>query len=323
MSISIVTPLYNEAENLDEFYTRLTATLEQITDKFEIILVNDGSTDDTIELASELAEEDNRVKVVDLSKNFGKEIALTAGLDFSLGEIVIVIDADLQEPPELIPELLKKWNDGYDVVYAMRKKRGKEPVFKTFFAHIFYRMMKKISRTEIPIDTGDYRLMSRSAVDAIIRFREQHRFMKGLFSCIGFKQTGIYYEREKRHKGKSNISLLKLWNLAIDGITSFSFAPLQFSSFAGLTIAVASVIYAFYMIIKTLLYGNPEPGYPSLIVAITFLGGIQLLSLGIIGEYIARIYMESKNRPLYFVKDLKNFNKDGFISAHAKGKRFF
>ncbi len=323
MNISIVTPLYNEAENLKEFYKRIISTLEQVTEKYEVIFVNDGSTDNTLQLASYIAQNDNRIKIIDLSRNFGKEIALTAGLDFSLGEAVIIIDADLQEPPELIAELVKKWQEGYDVVYAVRKKRGKEPLIKTVLAYLFYRIMKKISRTEIPADTGDYRLMSRQAVDALVKFREQHRFMKGLFSYIGFKQTGVPYKREQRHKGKSNINLIKLWNLAIDGITSFSFAPLQLASFTGFSIAVMSVIYAFYMIIKTILYGNPVPGYPSLIVAVTFLGGIQLLSLGIIGEYVARIYMESKNRPLYFVKNLKNFNKDNFISGQAKVKRYF
>ncbi len=323
MNISVVTPVYNESDSLEEFYSRVTQALEQITEKYEVIFVNDGSSDNTLKLASYIAENDNRVKIIDLSRNFGKEIALTAGLDFSLGEVVIVIDADLQEPPELIPDLVEKWKEGYDVVYAIRKKRGKEPIIKTFLAYLFYRVMKKISRTEIPMDTGDFRLMSRPAVDALIKFREQHRFMKGLFSCIGFKQTGVYFEREQRQKGKSSINLLKLWNLALDGITSFSFAPLQAASFVGLSIAVLSVVYAFYMIIKTMLFGNPVPGYPSLIVAITFLGGIQLLSLGVIGEYVARIYMESKNRPLYIVKNLKNFNKDNFISGQAKVKRYF
>jgi len=323
MKISVVSPLYNELNNIDEFYSRTVNTLEQITETFELILINDGSTDNTLEHISNIAENDDRVKIIDLSRNFGKEIALTAGLDFSSGEIVIVIDADLQEPPELIAKLIKKWQEGFDVVYAIRKKRGREPLVKKVLAYMFYRIMKKISRTEIPVDTGDYRLMSRQAVNALICFREQHRFMKGLFSCIGFRQTGIYYEREGRHGGKSNINLLKLWNLAIDGITSFSFAPLQFASFSGLTIAVISVTYALFMFLKTIIFGNPVPGYPSLIVAITFLGGIQLLSLGIIGEYIARIYMESKNRPLYFVKDLKGFNKDSLNKGQAKGTRYF
>ncbi|HSA07487.1 MAG TPA: glycosyltransferase family 2 protein [Candidatus Gastranaerophilales bacterium] len=310
MDISIIVPIYNETENLDEFYLRTIKILESINLSFEIIFVNDGSADNTLQRLFFIAQNDNRVKIIDLSRNFGKEIALTAGLDFSSGDAAVVIDADLQEPPELIKELIKKWNEGYDVVYAIRKKRGKEPVIKTILAYLFYRIMKKISQTDIPIDTGDYRLMSRQAVNALIQIREHHRFMKGLFSCVGFKQTGIYYEREQRHKGKSNINLLKLWNLAVDGITSFSFAPLQFSSFAGLIIAIISVLYAVYIIIKTMLYGNPVPGYPSLIVAITFLGGIQLLSLGIIGEYIARTYMESKKRPLYFIKHLTGFNAE-------------
>lgn len=323
MNISVITPVYNEAENIKEFYSRITGTLDGITEQYEVIFVNDGSTDKSSELISLISENDNRFKVIELSKNFGKDIALTAGLDFSLGEVVIIIDADLQDPPELIPELVKKWQEGYDVVYATRKKFKKETVFKKIFSYFFHRIMKQLSHTEIPLNSGDYRLMTRQAADALKKFREQRRFMKGLFSCIGFSQTGIYYERDKRFGGKNNKSFLKLWNLAVDAITSLSFLPLQVSSFAGVLIAIASVLYAFYIFVKTALSGSPIPEYPSLIVAITFLGGIQLISLGVIGEYIARIYMESKNRPLYFIKELKNFNKDNFIGGQAKVKRYF
>lgn len=317
MKISIVVPLYNESENLDEFFSRLTKSINIHDLSFEVILVNDGSSDNTLEHISHIAENNPMVKVIDLSRNFGKEAALTAGLDYSSGDAVIVIDADLQEPPELIPEMITKWREGYDVVYAIRKKRGKEYILKTLSAYLFYRIMKKISRTEIPVDTGDYRLMSRQAVNSLIQLREQHRFMKGLFSWIGFKQTGIYYERNKRQGGKSSFNLWKLWNFAVDGITSFSFVPLQFASFTGIIIAFISVIFALYILIDTIINSNPVPGYPSLMVTILFLGGIQLISIGVIGEYIARIYGESKKRPLYFVKNLKGFDKENSEKKEA------
>ncbi len=311
MKISIIVPIYNETENLDEFYSRIKKIINEVGSDFEIIFINDGSCDNTLEHAKNLHSNDPLIKIINLSRNFGKEIALTAGLDYSTGDAVIVIDADLQEPPELIPEMIKKWQEGYDVVYAIRKKRGREPLLKTFSAYMFYRVMKKISRVSIPIDTGDYRLMSRRAVNALIKVREQHRFMKGLFAWIGFKQTGIYYEREERYGGTTSFNLWKLWNFAIDGITSFSFVPLQLSSFMGIIIATLSVLFSLYILIETLIFGNAVPGYPSLMVAILFLGGVQLISIGIIGEYIARIYGESKQRPLYFVQDFIGFEKHG------------
>jgi len=310
MKISIVVPLYNETENLDEFYTRIKNVINLSGLACELIFVNDGSRDNTLEHAKHLHANDPTVKIINLSRNFGKEIALSAGLDYTTGDAVVVIDADLQEPPELIPEMVKKWQEGFDVVYAVRKKRGREPLIKTLSAYLFYRVMKKISRVEIPVDTGDYRLMSRRAVDALIRVREQHRFMKGLFAWIGYKQTGIYYEREERHGGSTSFSLWRLWNFAVDGITSFSFVPLQLSSLIGLIIASFSVLFAFYILIETLIFGNAVPGYPSLMVAVLFLGGVQLISIGIIGEYIARIYGESKQRPLYFVQDFIGFEKE-------------
>lgn len=308
MKISIVSSVYNETANIDEFYSRLRAVIKEINNyDFEIIFVNDGSIDATLNHLKRLKNNDERIKIINLSRNFGKEIALTAGLDYSSGDAVIVIDADLQEPPELMPQLIEKWQDGNDVVYAVRKTRGKEPRIKTLAAYFFYRIMKHISRVEIPVDTGDYRLMTRRAVDALTRLREQHRFMKGLFSWIGYKQTGVYYERDSRFAGESSFNLWKLWNFAIDGITSFSFVPLQLSSFMGIIIALVSVLFALYILIETFIRGNPVPGYPSIMVAILFLGGVQLISIGIIGEYIARIYGESKQRPLYFVQDFMGF----------------
>lgn len=304
MSISVVVPVYNEKDNLDEFYSRMVKVIESLQIPVKVIFVNDGSSDDTLERIANIANNDERFALINLSRNFGKELAMTAGLDNAPGDAVIVIDADLQEPPELIPELIEKWRQGFDVVYAVRKTRGKEPFLKTVAAYMFYRVMKKISKIEIPIDTGDYRLMSRRAVKGLLKLREHHRFMKGLFAWIGYKQTGVYYERDPRFGGESSFNMWKLWNFAIDGITSFSFVPLQLSSFMGIVIATLSVLFAIYILIETLFFGNSVPGYPSLMVAVLFLGGVQLISLGIIGEYIARIYGESKHRPLYFIQDM-------------------
>jgi glycosyltransferase involved in cell wall biosynthesis len=323
MNISIVVPLYNEKDNLDEFYSRLKSIMQSLNLYYEVIFVNDGSTDNTLDHLEHLQKNDSSVKIINLSRNFGKEIALTAGLDFSKGDAVVVIDADLQEPPELIKQFVQKWREGNDVVYAVRRTRGREPAFKTFSAYMFYRIMKKISKITIPIDTGDYRLMSRQAVNALIQLREQHRFMKGLFAWIGFKQTGIFYERDQRHGGASSFNLWKLWNFAIDGITSFSFVPLQFSSFMGIIIAILSGLFAVYIVMDTLINGNPVAGYPSLMITVLFLGGIQLISIGIIGEYIARIYGESKKRPLYFVKNIKGFEKEDPISFSNYNNRLF
>ena len=270
---------------------------------FEIVYINDGSTDKTLETIKQLRESDHQVTLIDLSRNFGKEIALSAGLQKAAGDAVVVIDADLQDPPELIPELISEWQNGYDVVYAQRTHRKGESLLKRTTAHFFYRIIQRISKIEIPEDTGDFRILSRRAVNALNTFNEQHRFMKGLFAWIGYRQKAVHYQRDPRHAGETKWNYWKLWNLAIDGITSFTIAPLKISTYLGLLTAAGAFAYGTYMVIDTLIYGNPVPGYPSLIVIVLMLGGVQLVAIGILGEYLGRIFNETKRRPLYFINE--------------------
>jgi glycosyltransferase involved in cell wall biosynthesis len=295
-------PAYNEEEVLSEFHRRLCSVMEQLGARAEIIYVNDGSRDHTIEVCRRLKASDPRVAIVDLSRNFGKEIALTAGLDHAHGDAVVVIDADLQDPPELIPQLIRHWNDGYDVVYAQRVSRAGETVVKKATAHAFYRIVKHISGVHIPEDTGDFRLLSRRAVEALRKLREQHRFMKGLYAWIGFPQRAVPYARDPRFAGHTKWNYWRLWNFAIEGITSFTIAPLKVATYFGLLVAVWAFLYALRVIWKTLMYGDPVPGYPSLMVVILFLGGVQLLAIGVLGEYLGRMFNETKGRPLYLVQ---------------------
>lgn len=299
--LSVVVPVFNEDRVLPEFHRRLAAVLDAIEGTSEIIYVNDGSSDRTPSLLRTLHEEDPRVALVDLSRNFGKEIALTAGLDHSHGKAVVVIDSDLQDPPELIPELMARWSEGFDVVYATRISRAGETFLRRFTARFFYRTIRYLSRVEIPSDTGDFRLLSRRAVDALGQLREQHRFMKGLFAWIGYPQTSISYHRDPRFAGASKWNYRKLWDFAIEGFTSFTTAPLRLASYTGLLTAAVAFLYAAWIIYKTLRFGDPVAGYPSLMVAVLFLGGIQLTTIGIIGEYLGRIFNETKRRPLYLI----------------------
>lgn len=301
-SLSVVVPVYNESEVLPEFHRRVCAVLATLDMQCQIIYVNDGSTDGTLEIIHELDARQAPVQLVDLSRNFGKDIALTAGLDHADSDAVIVIDADLQDPPELIPELVSHWLDGYDVVYAKRTQRDGEGIIKKATAYLFYRLMRKMCRIPIPEDTGDFRLLSRRAVDAIRQLREQHRFMKGLFAWIGYPQKAVPYRRAGRFAGATKWNYWKLWNFALEGITSFTGGPLKVATYVGLSTALGALTYGAYFAVRTLLYGNPVPGYPSLVVIVLFLGGMQLLSIGIIGEYLARLFDESKKRPLYLLK---------------------
>jgi polyisoprenyl-phosphate glycosyltransferase len=301
--ISILVPVYNESPNIMEFYFRITRVLNKTGYGYELIFINDGSNDDTLDKLYGLRDKDQRIKIIDLSRNFGKEIALTAGLDHCRGEAVIPIDADLQDPPEVIPELIAKWEEGYDVVYATRTRRDGDSRMKKITAHLFYRFIKKLTPIPIPKDTGDFRLMSRKVVDALKELREHHRFMKGLFSWVGFRQTNVVYRREPRYAGKTKFNYWKLWNFAVEGITSFSFLPLQLATYIGFGISLLAIAFAIYLFVSTLINGNPVPGYPSLMVAILFFGGVQLMTMGVIGEYVGRIYDESKRRPLYFVQN--------------------
>jgi glycosyltransferase involved in cell wall biosynthesis len=302
-TLSVVVPVFNEQEVLPEFHRRVEAVLDGLDMRTQVIYVNDGSTDGTLEAIRRLAERDARVMLVDLSRNFGKEIALTAGLDHADADAVVVIDADLQDPPELIPELVAQWQGGYDVVYAKRISRDGESAAKKTTAFLFYRLIQKMSRVRIPEDTGDFRLLSRRAVRAVCQMREQHRFMKGLFAWIGYPQKAVPYRRAPRHAGATKWNYWKLWNFALEGITSFSCLPLKLATYIGLTSSLGAFGYGLYIVLRTLMLGNPVPGFPSLLAAIMFLGGLQLLSIGVIGEYLARMFDESKQRPLYFLKD--------------------
>jgi glycosyltransferase involved in cell wall biosynthesis len=317
-SISVVAPAYNEQEVLAEFHRRVTAVLAGLGCDYEIVLVNDGSRDNTLALMHTLRAQDPHVSVVDLSRNFGKEIALSAGLDHTKGEIVVVLDSDLQDPPELIPQMLEIWREGYDVVYGTRTVRDGETWFKKLTARYFYRLIQQVSRVAIPKDTGDFRLMSRRAVAALTTLREEHRFMKGLFAWIGYPAKALPYRRDPRAAGETKWNYWKLWNLAIEGITSFTVAPLKVSTYLGLIVAVLSLAYAVFVIWKALVYSDPVRGYPSLMTVILFLGGVQLISVGLLGEYVGRIFNEVKRRPLYLVNRLLDSELPGTPAAGQK-----
>jgi glycosyltransferase involved in cell wall biosynthesis len=296
--------VYNEQEVLPEFYRRTSEILKNTGCPYEIVLVNDGSADGTLALMHDIRASDPNIFIIDLSRNFGKEIALTAGLDQSSGDVVIVIDADLQDPPEIIPNLIDGWMEGYDIVYAVRTEREGESWAKKTTANLFYRVIQSVSRIRIPRNTGDFRLMSRRSVLALTQLREHHRFMKGLFSWIGFPSKPLYYKREPRQAGTSKWNYWKLWNFALEGITSFTIAPLKIASYLGLAVATGAFCYAGYIIYKTLAYGDPVQGYPSMMVVVLFLGGIQLVFIGVIGEYLGRVFDEVKNRPLYLLNQI-------------------
>ena len=299
--ISVVVPAFNEAAGLENFHRRLLRTLVQL-ESWEVVYVDDGSTDHTLAVIETLRRSDDRVAVISLSRNFGKETAMTAGMDHAAGDAVIVIDADLQDPPEVILDLVTCWRAGFDMVYAKRRNRAGESWLKRRTAEGFYRLMHRLGNLGLPEDTGDFRLMSRRVVDAVRQLREHHRFMKGLFAWVGYPTTYVLYDREARYTGISKLSYWKLWNLALEGITSFTVMPLKLATYVGLGVAVLSVIYALQVIVKTLIIGNPVAGYPSLMTVVLFLGGVQLMFLGVIGEYLGRIFNETKQRPLYLVQ---------------------
>jgi glycosyltransferase involved in cell wall biosynthesis len=298
---SVVVPAFNEAEGLTGFHQRLVAAMAPLG-SWEAIYVDDGSDDATREVVEFLRHDDPRIGLICLSRNFGKEIATTAGLDHARGEAVIVIDADLQDPPEVIPELAAAWRLGFDMVCARRRVRDGDTVLKKLTARVFYRLMRHTGRVKLPEDTGDFRLMSRRVVEAVGKLREQHRFMKGLFAWVGFPTTTVLYDRAPRCVGHSKWNYWKLWNFALEGITSFTVMPLKIATYLGLAVALLAAIFGAQVIVKTLLFGNPVAGYPSLMTVILFLGGIQLMTLGVMGEYLGRIFNETKQRPLYLVE---------------------
>lgn len=301
--ITILVPAYNEQEVLHLLYDRLVKLMNENTGyDFEILLVNDGSKDKTFEIMQELREKDKRFCYLNLSRNFGKETAMIAGLDYCNGDAVVIIDADLQDPPELIPEMIKYWEEGYDDVYAKRKSREGEAWLKKFTSKMYYKVLQGFTRIEIQKDTGDFRLLDRRCVEALKSMRENQRYTKGLFSIIGYNKKEILYDRDPRAAGQTKWNYGRLIDLSIDGITSFTTSPLRWAAILGIMISGVAFIYMIYIIIKTLATGIDVPGYASLMVVILFLGGIQLIFLGIIGEYLGRTFNESKHRPLYFIE---------------------
>ena len=302
--ISILIPAYNEEEVLHPLYKRL-AKLADENDayNFEFLFINDGSRDQTLEIIKLYGKTDPRIAYVNLSRNYGKEIAMIAGLDHVTGDATVIIDADLQDPPELIPQMIKFWEEGYDDVYAKRKSRAGESWFKKITSEVFYKLLQKSTNIPIQRDTGDFRLLSRRCVEALRGFRESQRYTKGMFSWIGYKKKELLYDRDPRVAGETKWNYMKLTNFAIDGITSFTTAPLRISSILGVLVSFAAFIYIIYLVVRTMFFGTDLAGYPSMMAVILFLGGVQLLSLGIIGEYIGRIFNETKQRPLYFVEE--------------------
>ena len=308
VEISVIIPLYNESASIEQLFARLTPILQQLNTSYEIICINDGSQDDTLDRLLKANLQNSAIKIVNLSRNFGKEIALTAGIDYAIGAAVIPIDADLQDPPELIVQLIERWRAGYDVVYATRRSRQGETWLKKISAKAFYRTIGRLSTVHIPANTGDFRLLDRKVVEAVKKLPERTRFMKGLFAWVGYKQTSVLFDREPRYSGSSTWNYWKLWNFALDGIISFSFLPLKVWSYVGISISLISLMYASILVARTLVFGVDVPGYASLMVAILFLGGIQLITLGILGEYLGRVYAEVKGRPLYFVREEYGFD---------------
>lgn len=301
--LSLVVPFYNESEALHVFFARVVPILESIPrTRFEIVCVNDGSADDTLAKLVGMSRRDPRIRVIDLTRNFGKEAALTAGIDEAAGDAVIPIDADLQDPPELIPTLVQRWRHGAEVVLAQRASRATDSLLKRITAGAYYRVHNRLSDLKIPENVGDFRLMDRAVVNALKQLPERHRFMKGLFAWVGFNTVIVQYERAPRSAGKSKFSGWRLWNLALEGITSFSSVPLRSWTYLGSFIAMLAFCYGMFIIARTLILGVDVPGYASVLSLLLFFGGLQLIGLGVVGEYIGRIYDESKGRPIYLIK---------------------
>lgn len=311
-TISIIVPMYNESEAINVFYSTLLSIIKKNqTFTFEVICIDDGSTDDTLDKLVDIANKDYSFRIIELSRNFGKEAAMTAGIDVSKGDAVIPIDADLQDPPELILEMLKEWENGAEVVLARRINRDSDSFLKRKTAQLFYRVHNSLSSTEIPENVGDFRLLDRVAVDALKLLPEQHRFMKGLFAWVGFRTVTLDYIRQPRVSGRTKFSGWKLWNFALEGITSFSSAPLKLWTYIGVVGAVLTFLYALFIIIRTFIYGIDLPGYASLLVVMLFFGSLQLIGVGMLGEYVGRIYMETKKRPIYLIR--KKYGKSDRI----------
>lgn len=319
--ISVIVPAYNEEESLPYLMKRLTKLIDSIENyEFEILFVNDGSKDKTIDLIKEYREKDKRVAYVDFARNFGKELAMIAGLDYATGDAVIFMDADLQDPPELIPEMIKYWEEGYDDVYAQRKSRKGETWLKKFTSKMYYRVLQSLTRVEIQKDTGDFRLLDRRCVNALKMMRETGRNSKSMFSWIGYKKKAVFFDRDERVAGKTKWNYAKLINLAIDGITSFTTSPLRLSTYIAIPTFMALVIYFIYVIVKCIRFGIVMEAFQAIILLVLFFSGVQILLFGIVGEYLGRIFNESKNRPLYLVNEYNGVKETNEIrlSKHLK-----
>jgi polyisoprenyl-phosphate glycosyltransferase len=306
--LSVVVPMYNEEVGVDLFFARLLPVLTAITPEFEIVCVDDGSSDMTMACLMRHHMRDSRIKVLSLSRNFGKDTALSAGLDYARGQAVVPIDSDLQDPPELIVEMVAKWREGYEVVFARRSERTTDDMSKRLTANLFYRIHNWMADVRIPDNTGDFRLMDRRVVEAVKHLPEKTRFMKGLFAWVGFRQIGIDYARETRASGTTKWHYWKLWNFAIDGITGSSTVPLRIWTYFGMSLGFVAIAYSLWLFVHTLLYSNPVPGYASLMVTVLFLGSLNIVATGILGEYVGRIYSEVRNRPLYLVREMRGLD---------------
>lgn len=316
--VTLLIPVYNEEDSIDALYGRLTQLTERKRGRYlwEFLFVNDGSTDRTLDVIRRLRQEDAQVNYVNLSRNYGKEVAMLAGFDFCTGDCCVVMDADLQDPPELVDRMLDYWEEGYDDVYAQRRNRGRESWMRRRLSLAFYRLLQHMTRIDILPNVGDFRLLDRRCVLALRRMREHERYTKGLFCWIGYRKKGIVFDRADRLAGHSKWNFVKLLNLAVEGITSFSTAPLRIATVCGMLSALSSFVYAIYFLCKTLIYGDQAQGFPTLIVVILFLGGLQLFSLGVIGEYVGRIFSETKGRPVYLASDY-NERKLGYDAPGA------
>ena len=302
--VTVLVPCYNEEETLPLFYNRICNTIAEIPGyEWELLFVNDGSRDNTLQIMRNLHMRDSRVSYVGLSRNFGKERAMLAGFDYAAGDCMVIMDADLQDPPELLPQMLRYWEEGYEDIYAKRSSRGKESFMRRFFSLMYYRILQKTTKIEVLQNVGDFRLLDRCCIEALKQMRESERYTKGMFCWIGFRKKEMVFDRGDRAAGKSSWNFMSLFALAIEGITSFSIAPLRISTIIGLVVSIAAFIYMIFIFVKTLIFGDPVQGFPTIMIVMLFLGGIQLLSIGVLGEYIGRIFNESKHRPVYIVSE--------------------
>lgn len=304
---SIIVPMYNEEEVIDHTYNRLKQVMDLTKEPYELVFVNDGSKDRTVDLVSMICECDPNARLINFSRNFGHQIAISAGMDYAQGDAIVVIDADLQDPPEVILDMIAKWKEGYEVVYGKRLKRKGETLFKKMTAKLFYRLLRSMTNVDIPIDTGDFRLIDRKVCDVLRSLKEKNRFVRGLVSWIGFRQTSVEYVREERFAGETKYPLKKMIAFAVDGITSFSYKPLKIATYVGFTLSISSFVYLLVVIFQKLFTGGTVEGWASIVAVNLLFNGIILMLLGVIGEYIGRIYDESKNRPLYIVREVQGY----------------